>query len=172
MSAIQTLDNGAGHTSLIAGAKLKVAPPRPNDWIYHRNHLYQHHSNKPSVCLRCRVKRRYALNCNGGRRGAVDASTGLWQYQAPCSRGTWQHERLPCAEARHVLTAPAPGPHAISLRYEPASRSGELVLLGGLRAHCSCGWWSDCYAQMPDTQRAVEVHLRRSRFDATVHHAP
>lgn len=32
----------------------------------------------------------------------------------------------------------------------------------GHRAHCSCGWGSDCYAQISDTQRAVEVHLRRA----------
>lgn len=36
---------------------------------------------------------------------------------------------------------------------------------GGHRARCSCGWWSDCYAQLSDTQRAIEVHLRRSQSD-------
>ena len=53
--------------------------------------------------------------------------------------------------------------HAISISCEQPSRSGALVLLGGHRAHCSCGWSSDCYAQMSDTQRAVEVHLRRAK---------
>ena len=32
---------------------------------------------------------------------------------------------------------------------------------GGFRAHCSCGWSSDCYAQISDAQRAIEVHLQR-----------
>ena len=36
------------------------------------------------------------------------------------------------------------------------------MLGGGHRAHCSCGWWSDCYAQLSDTERAIEVHVRRS----------
>lgn len=39
----------------------------------------------------------------------------------------------------------------------------QYMLSNGHRARCSCGWWSDCYAQMSDTQRAVEVHLRRAR---------
>ena len=42
---------------------------------------------------------------------------------------------------------------------------------GGFRAHCSCGWWSDCYSQISDTERAIEVHLRRSKredFDALI----
>ena len=53
--------------------------------------------------------------------------------------------------------------HEISIRCEPPSRNGALVLQGGHRARCSCGWASDCYAQLGDTGRAVEVHLRRSR---------
>lgn len=53
--------------------------------------------------------------------------------------------------------------HDISIRCEPASRSGALVLQGGHRASCSCGWWSDCYAMLSDTQRAVDVHLRRAQ---------
>ena len=53
--------------------------------------------------------------------------------------------------------------HEISIRCEPPSRNGALVLQGGPRARCSCGWASDCYAQLSDTERAVEVHLRRSR---------
>jgi hypothetical protein len=32
--------------------------------------------------------------------------------------------------------------------------------LGQSRAYCSCGWSSDCCAQLSDT---VEVHLRRAR---------
>jgi hypothetical protein len=41
-------------------------------------------------------------------------------------------------------------------------RSGALVLNDGHRAHCSCCWLSDCYAQLSDSDRAVEVHLRKS----------
>ena len=38
-----------------------------------------------------------------------------------------------------------------------------MYMMGtGYRARCSCLWSSDCYAQMSDTQRAVEVHLRRA----------
>ncbi|HSX22825.1 MAG TPA: hypothetical protein VLE97_08650 [Gaiellaceae bacterium] len=51
--------------------------------------------------------------------------------------------------------------HEISIHCEPPSRSGALVTNGGHRARCSCGWWSDCYAMMTDTERAIEVHLRR-----------
>jgi len=64
-----------------------------------------------------------------------------------------------------------PEAHAISIRHEGPSRSGALMLGGGHRAHCSCGWGSDCYAQLSDTQRAIEVHLRRSQrldFDALI----
>lgn len=53
--------------------------------------------------------------------------------------------------------------HRITVHCEGPSRHGALVLMGGHRAHCSCGWSSDCYAQMSDTDRAVEVHLRRSQ---------
>jgi hypothetical protein len=53
--------------------------------------------------------------------------------------------------------------HDISISCEPPARNGALVLQGGHCARCSCGWSSDCYAQLSDTQRAVEVHLRRSR---------
>ena len=56
-----------------------------------------------------------------------------------------------------------PPEHHIEISCEPPSCSGALVLNGGHRARCSCGWWSDCYAQMSDTQRAIEVHLRRSQ---------
>lgn len=53
---------------------------------------------------------------------------------------------------------PAPA-HATSISHElPASGA---ALEGGHRARCSCGWWSDCHAQLSDTQRAVEAHLRR-----------
>lgn len=61
------------------------------------------------------------------------------------------------------MTEPA---HAISISHELPSRSDAVVLQGGHRARCSCGWWSDCYAQLTDTQRAVEVHLRRSRRES------
>jgi hypothetical protein len=53
--------------------------------------------------------------------------------------------------------------HHISISHELPSRSDALVLQGGHRARCTCGWWSDCHAQLSDTQRAVDVHLRRAR---------
>lgn len=53
--------------------------------------------------------------------------------------------------------------HDISISYESPSRHGALMLQGGHRARCACGWSSDCYRQLSDTQRAVDVHLRRSR---------
>jgi hypothetical protein len=31
----------------------------------------------------------------------------------------------------------------------------------GHYARCTCGWLSDCYEQIADTQRALDVHLRR-----------
>jgi len=74
----------------------------PDGWLYHRNHCYQHRKDKPSVCLRCGVKRRSVLTGNGRRRPAIDCRIGCWQYQAPCQGGTWQHTRLPCAEDRSV----------------------------------------------------------------------
>jgi len=40
---------------------------------------------------------------------------------------------------------------------------GKYMPGTGYRARCSCMWSSDCYAFMSDTQRAVDVHLRRSR---------
>ena len=56
-----------------------------------------------------------------------------------------------------------PVEHNISLRCEPPSRRGALHLMGGHRAHCSCGWSSDCYSQLSDTERAVKVHLQRAQ---------
>jgi len=53
--------------------------------------------------------------------------------------------------------------HAISISHELPSSSDAVVLQGGHRARCSCGWWSDCHAQLSDTQRAVEVHMRQAR---------
>ena len=53
--------------------------------------------------------------------------------------------------------------HTISIGCEPPSQRGALVLQGGHRARCSCGWSSDCYAMMSDMERAVEVHLRSQR---------
>lgn len=40
---------------------------------------------------------------------------------------------------------------------------GQSMPVEGHRARCSCGWSSDCYAQVSDTQRAIEVHLRRAK---------
>ena len=53
--------------------------------------------------------------------------------------------------------------HRIEISCESPSRNGALVLNGGHRARCSCGWSSDCYAMLSDTQRAIEVHLRRAQ---------
>lgn len=71
---------------------------------------------------------------------------------------------------RRRLHAPLPAEsHEISIRREPPKHDGALVLLGGNRASCSCGWWSDCYAQFSDTERAIEVHLRRVSHCNEVH---
>ena len=40
---------------------------------------------------------------------------------------------------------------------------GQYMLGSGHRARCSCGWSSDCYAQLSDTQRAADVHVQRAR---------
>jgi hypothetical protein len=68
-------------------------------------------------------------------------------------------------------TTPATEAHAIRINHEGPTKSPGFSFGGGHRAHCSCGWWSDCYAQLSDTQRAVEVHLRRSKredFDGLI----
>lgn len=49
--------------------------------------------------------------------------------------------------------------HRISIHAE----RGEYMMHTGSRASCICGWSSDCYAFFHDVQRAIEVHLRRSR---------
>ena len=62
------------------------------------------------------------------------------------------------------MTEPA---HEISISCE----RGACLPHAGHRARCSCGWSSDCYAMLGDTQRAVEVHLRRARradFDGLI----
>jgi uncharacterized protein YdbL (DUF1318 family) len=51
--------------------------------------------------------------------------------------------------------------HDVLIHHEPPRHGYSL--LGGHRARCSCGWGSDCYAQLSDTQRAIEVHLRRAQ---------
>lgn len=48
--------------------------------------------------------------------------------------------------------------HVISINCE----RGQYMPHDSHRARCSCGWWSDCYSQMSDTQRAIAVHLRRA----------
>ena len=50
--------------------------------------------------------------------------------------------------------------HDISIR---CVLRGRHMRHDGHRARCSCGWSSDCYAQLSVTQRAVDVHLRRAR---------
>ena len=57
--------------------------------------------------------------------------------------------------------------HEISISCD----QGQYMLGNGHRARCSCGWSSDCYAQHSDTQRAVDVHLRRAKreeFEALI----
>jgi hypothetical protein len=64
-----------------------------------------------------------------------------------------------------TTTKAATNLHSISISHEVPKRDGVLVLNGGHRARCACGWWSDCYAQLSDTERAIEVHLRRARHE-------
>jgi hypothetical protein len=72
------------------------------------------------------------------------------------------------------VTSTAGEPHAISIGHEGPTRAtpgSALAFGGGHRARCSCGWWSDCYSQLSDTERAIEVHLRRASrlgFDALI----
>lgn len=49
--------------------------------------------------------------------------------------------------------------HDISISCE----RGQYMLADGHQASCSCGWSSDCYVQLSDAQRAIEVHLRRAK---------
>ena len=42
-------------------------------------------------------------------------------------------------------------------------QKAQYMLHDGFRGHCSCSWWSDCYAQMSDVERAIEVHLQRAK---------
>ena len=66
-----------------------------------------------------------------------------------------------------AATSPAAEAHAIAIRVE----RGAYMPGAGHRAHCSCGWGSDCYSQLSDTERAIEVHLRRaarSDFEALI----
>lgn len=58
-------------------------------------------------------------------------------------------------------------PHKITINCE----RGAYMPHSGHRARCSCGWWSDCYSQLDDTQRAVEVHLRRTSVTKSTHAA-
>lgn len=61
--------------------------------------------------------------------------------------------------------------HHVSIRHEGPTRSPGFAFGGGHRASCSCGWSSDCYSQLSDTERAIEVHLRRAKredFDALI----
>jgi hypothetical protein len=70
------------------------------------------------------------------------------------------------AQGSRSTPTPTTPVHEISIHCELPSRNGALVIQGGHRARCSCGWWSDCYANMSDTQRAIDVHLRKaSRAD-------
>lgn len=61
------------------------------------------------------------------------------------------------------MTAKETEPHHVEIHHEGPTKSGEFRFGGGHRARCSCGWGSDCYSQLSDTQRAIEVHLRRAQ---------
>lgn len=67
-------------------------------------------------------------------------------------------ERGPAREEGVVTTAPAFRAHVTSIDCEPGGYMPGM----GHRARCACGWFSDCYSQLSDAQRAVEVHLRRA----------
>jgi hypothetical protein len=73
-----------------------------------------------------------------------------------------------------TASGPAEEAHAIAISHEGPTRAtpnSAFAFGGGHRARCSCGWWSDCYSQLSDTRRAIEVHLRRARrtdFDALI----
>lgn len=62
-----------------------------------------------------------------------------------------------------LLADTATADHHIEYKHEAGRRDGALVTNGGTRARCSCGWFSDCYAMTSDTDRAIEVHLRRAK---------
>jgi len=68
----------------------------------------------------------------------------------------------------HQASAPAPGTaaHAITITHEGPTSGPAFAFGGGHRARCSCGWSSDCYSQLSDTQRAIDVHQRRSKREA------
>lgn len=50
--------------------------------------------------------------------------------------------------------------HSAAISYGRA----PYMLHEGHRASCTCGWISDCYVQLSDTRRAIDVHLRRVRL--------
>jgi len=63
------------------------------------------------------------------------------------------------AVRRDVRVGALGSEHVIEIHHE----HGTYMPHGGHRARCSCGWSSDCYAMLDDTQRAIEVHVRRYR---------
>jgi len=66
-----------------------------------------------------------------------------------------------------TTTPPPKIDHHTSIRCEKS----QYMPSGGFRGSCSCGWFSDCYAQMSDTERAIEVHVQRAKredFDALI----
>jgi hypothetical protein len=101
--------------------------------------------------------------------GAVIILFGLWRNAVWRERsakfwvGYFERDRDRMQKLLYWAIGIGDDDHRISIAHEPGCRSGALVTSGGHRTQCSCGWWSDCYAQLSDTQRAVEVHLRRPR---------
>ncbi len=67
------------------------------------------------------------------------------------------------ASTPEAVTPAAAEVHTTSIHHEGPTRSGAFAFGGGHRARCTCGWRSDCYSQLSDTERAIEVHLRRAR---------
>lgn len=66
---------------------------------------------------------------------------------------------------RETAATPAKTEHHVSIEHEGPRKSPGFSFGGGHRASCSCGWWSDCYAMLSDTERAIEVHLRRAKHE-------
>lgn len=55
-------------------------------------------------------------------------------------------------------------PHYVTIEHVHA------IARSGFRASCTCGWWSDCYAQASDATQAMTVHRRRAESVETHTH--
>lgn len=107
-----------------------------DDSTTHAKHRYHHtRRGRPSVCVRCGVKRRSAKDRSGrsGRwRRAVDERVGRWQYQAPCQRDTWQHRPLPCAVVGGVSVKVAEGDQ---VNDSVCCKDGHTFTIRSVRGH-------------------------------------